>query len=130
MSSTYIVGTVLVMFILFKFAFAQSIDPIKLDEAKKLIENQSAIVVDVREPSEVKEGKLTGAVVIPMSLMNSNKEEFSKKVDQFSKEKTILLYCRSGRRSGIVGSELKKLGYKVYNLGGFDSLKSNGFKTE
>jgi rhodanese-related sulfurtransferase len=36
-------------------------------------------------------------------------------------DKTIILFCRSGRRSGLVGEALKTKGYKVLNLGGHEA---------
>jgi rhodanese-related sulfurtransferase len=42
----------------------------------------------------------------------------------------VIVYCHSGRRAEIVGSEIVKKGFKVFNLGGFDAWKSGGLPTE
>jgi rhodanese-related sulfurtransferase len=44
--------------------------------------------------------------------------------------KTVIVYCGSGRRSEMVGTELAKKGYKVLNMGGFDSWKNAGLPVE
>lgn len=62
--------------------------------------------------------------------MTENKNDFDKKVSELPKDKTFIVYCRSGRRSSIVGDDLQKKGFKVLNMGAFDSWKKTGFKTE
>ncbi len=113
-----------------KFAYASSLDSIGPKEVKKLSEENKAIIIDVREASEVKEGKVKGAIVIPMSLMDSNKNSWNAEVDKLPKDKTVVVYCRSGRRSGLVATELRSKGYKVLNMGSFESWQSAGFPTE
>jgi len=48
------------------------------------------------------------------------------------KDKTYLVYCKTGGRGAIVTCDLKKLGYKnVYNLkGGFNAWKKAGEPVE
>lgn len=71
-------------------------------------------IVDVRTKEEYDTGHVNGALNIPY-------DEIDEKVD-LDKEKTIIVYCRSGRRSSIAYETLKKLGYNVYDLGAYDKI--------
>ena len=84
-------------------------------EAKKIMnENPDAVIVDVREEEEMAEGYIEGAVLIPLDTVESDVEN---KIGD--KEKTVLVYCCSGRRSAIACDIMDSLGYKnVYDFGG------------
>ena len=73
-----------------------------------------ALYVDVRNPPELKDGFAQSAVNIPLGEL---KERFG----ELPKDKDLLVYCRSGRRSEIATKFLMDQGYtRVYNvLGGF-----------
>lgn len=92
---------------------------ISAKEAETLIKN-GAVLVDVREVKEAEEGMAAPAQLIPLSKIDANDPEWQKFLGATPKDKTIVTYCRSGRRSGIVTKKLIDLGYKVKNLGGFD----------
>ena len=83
--------------------------------AKKIMDTQKDIIIlDVREPDEIEEGYIDGAVFIPS-------EQVSKQAQSIipDKEKQILVYCRSGKRSRVVCETLINIGYtKVYDFGG------------
>jgi len=77
-------------------------------------ENPTAkpLVIDVRTEPEWQEGHLEGAIRIPYEKIGGEIEEVAP-----DKKTKIILYCRSGRRSGIALDTLKKLGYEdVSNL--------------
>jgi rhodanese-related sulfurtransferase len=78
--------------------------------AKALVD-AGAKVVDVRTPEEFASGHVPGAVNIPY-------EEIAKRLAEVGpKDAPVVLYCRSGRRSGIAAEELTKAGYtKVFDL--------------
>lgn len=73
-----------------------------------------AIYVDVREPNELNQGFAPNATNLPLSVI---KDRFS----ELPKDKDLLVYCRSGRRSELASKFLMDNGYtRVYNvLGGF-----------
>jgi len=83
------------------------------DEAKELIDSSNELVVlDVRTKREYNEGHLENAI-------NISHEEVEKRLSEIEKYKNtpILLYCRTGRRSGIVLDILKKNEFnKVYHM--------------
>ena len=84
---------------------------IGLEEAKQL-QNEGAMLIDVRSPQEFREGHLDGAISIPEYDI---KKEFEKIV--LDKNKNIVVYCSSGGRSKKAQKTLNKLGYQnVYNV--------------
>ena len=88
------------------------------DDAKALI-SRGALVVDVRSKSEFDSGHLDGALHIPHSEIENNLSLFGDE-----KDREIVVYCRSGKRSGMAKTTLDKNGYtKVTNGGGYSSLK-------
>jgi rhodanese-related sulfurtransferase len=116
--------------IILKSVFAQNLPTISPSDALKLSVENKAIIVDVREVEEIMSGKIKGSKEIPLSLMTSDKIRFEKELELLPKDKEILVYCRSGRRSGIVGAKLKEQGYNVKNLGGFTDWEKAGLPTE
>ena len=88
---------------------------IEIADAKEKIK-QGAYLIDVRSKQEYNTSHIEGAVNIPVEEI----ENPSKKI--ITKEDTIIVYCRSGKRSSIASETLKKLGYNVLDLGAFDSI--------
>lgn len=60
------------------------------------------VVMDVREPHETAEGHIAGAILEPLSRM---KDDISAGALDALKQKRVVVYCRSGKRS-MVGAEL------------------------
>lgn len=73
-------------------------------------------VIDVRTPEEYEEGHIGGAKNI-----NVKSETFVNEIKKFSKSDTLLVYCRSGRRSLYAAQVMVSFGFqKIYDLeGGF-----------
>jgi rhodanese-related sulfurtransferase len=98
-------------------------------EAQKLMAQESTLVVDVRDAPEVeKSGKVAGAVNVSRGLLEFRADPESPYHDKnFSKDKTVILYCASGGRSALSGKTLKEMGYdRVYNLGAFKDWADSG----
>ena len=85
------------------------------EEAKKIMDSgEEHIILDTREQDEFDEGHIPGAILIPYTEIESKAEEMIT-----DKDKLILVYCRSGRRSKIAAEALSKLGYtNVKEFGG------------
>lgn len=97
--------------------------------AKELIATGDAVVVDVREASEVQQsGKVAGAAHIPRGMVEFVADPESPYHDpRFDKGKTVIVYCASGGRAALAGQALKEMGYgEVYNLGGFKDWAGSG----
>lgn len=94
---------------------------VDVTQAVKLMNHDDSMVLDVREDNEVREGKIQGAKHIPLGQLNNRMAELEK-----SKEKPILVYCRSGNRSSHACATLTKHGFaNVANLtGGFTAWQS------
>ena len=80
---------------------------------------KGALVIDVRTEAEYREKHLPGTINIPLDRLS---DEIAKRAPD--KEKPLLLHCRSGGRSGMGTSTLKKMGYRnVLNLGSYGSAE-------
>ena len=91
------------------------------DASIQEVENLSpnALLIDVRTPQEFKSGHIDKAINIPYDVIG-----FKIKAVTSEKEREVLLYCQSGRRSGIALKTLKDLGYRnAKNAGGYDALR-------
>jgi rhodanese-related sulfurtransferase len=98
-------------------------------QAQELIAKGDALVVDVREASEVQQsGKVAGAVHVPRGMLEFVADPESPYYDpHFEKGKAVIVYCASGGRSALAGQALGEMGYsEVYNLGGFKDWADSG----
>jgi rhodanese-related sulfurtransferase len=91
------------------------LEKISAEEAKTMMEeSKDIIILDVRTEEEYSEGHIEGALLIPDYEISEKATELLKDTDA-----TILVYCRSGRRSAISAQELSDLGYtSIYDFGG------------
>jgi rhodanese-related sulfurtransferase len=98
-------------------------------QAQELIAGGGALVVDVREASEVQQsGKVSGAVHVPRGLLEFVADPQSPSHDpRFETGKPVIVYCAGGGRAALAGQALKEMGYgEVYNLGGFADWADSG----
>lgn len=100
-----------------------NITSVSATEFENEIKGDSVQLLDVRTPQEYDEGHIAGALNI-----NVQSDDFQQMAEnELSKNSTILVYCRSGRRSIDAAEKLTKLGYKVINLkGGIIEWKEDG----
>ena len=85
----------------------------------KLNAKEDFVLLDVRTQEEFDAGHIAGAVLLPYDEINVKAATVLP-----DKEKEIVLYCRSGRRSAIAKKELVELGYKdVEDFGGINRWK-------
>lgn len=90
-------------------------ETISAEAAKKIMDSgEKVVVLDVREQGEYDEGHIAGSILIPYTEIENKAQEMLP-----DKDKQILVYCRSGRRSKIAAKILSKLGYtNVKEFGG------------
>ena len=70
------------------------------------------LVLDVREQWEYDEGHIPGVTLMPMAKV-------SQRLDEIPADKTVIVTCRSGNRSGQVADYLRQQGFdNVHNMGG------------
>ena len=106
------------------------IKDISPSEAYQLVqenaENDDFIIIDVRTPSEYKEGHIKNAINI-----NYYDDNFQSKLSKRNKSKTYLIYCKMGGRSGNALAIMEEIGFqRVYNLSsGIAGWAAEGYQT-
>jgi phage shock protein E len=80
-------------------------------DARRLVA-AGARLIDVRSPDEYAGGHLPGAVNIPVQVLDQRLAEVG------PRDGALIIYCRSGSRSGRAAALLRAQGFtKVHNLG-------------
>jgi rhodanese-related sulfurtransferase len=69
------------------------------------------VLVDVREDYEWAEGRIEGAVHIPLSDLGA-------RLGELDQDATIVVQCRVGGRSGMAAQALRQAGYDAWSLRG------------
>jgi len=119
--TTYLVGTLLVILALWLIvpAIAGSGNTAQAKQAWPMIES-GALLIDVRTKREFDAGHLDGAI-------NISWDETTTLMDAIGhdKERPVVVYCRSGNRSGKAKVALDSKGYNhIFNGTGFEALKA------
>ena len=93
---------------------------ITAEDAKKIMDSgEEHIILDVREQDEFDAGHIPGAILLSYTKIESKAGEMLP-----DKDKLILVYCRSGRRSRIAAEALARLGYtNIKEFGGIIDWK-------
>ena len=102
-------------------------------QAREMIAKGNTLVVDVRDAPEVdKSGRIAGAIHHSRGMLEFRADPESPYYDKnFTKDKTILIYCASGGRAALSGKVLKDMGYaQVFNMGGFKDWAESGGPVE
>ena len=92
-------------------------------EATLLINQKDALLLDVREAAEFGKGHILNARNVPLGELDAQLEKLAK-----NKQKSLVVYCESGRRSAQATARLRAAGYEnAVNLdGGLASWKQAG----
>lgn len=88
---------------------------IDAEEARRMMDDSAFFVlVDVRTEEEYKEAHIEGALLLPNEEIETSAADLLP-----DKGATILVYCRSGRRSAEAAKKLAEMGYTaIYDFGG------------
>lgn len=82
-------------------------------EATRLLNHENAIMIDMRNDRDFRDGHIVNAVHAP-----AENSDMSARLDKY-RDRPLIVYCRSGQRSMPVCSKLRKQGFEsVYNLKG------------
>lgn len=93
---------------------AAQVKSITAKDAKARLDQKGTILLDVRTEEEYKQQRIAGSILIPDTEI---KARAAKELPD--KNATIIVYCRSGRRSALAAKDLIAMGYtNVYDLGG------------
>jgi phage shock protein E len=71
---------------------------------------QGATLLDVRTSEEFASGHLDGAVLIPVS-------DLAVRMGELPRDRPVVVYCRSGRRSAAAADQLRSAGFRVHDVG-------------
>ncbi len=89
-----------------------SIPQINAVDAKRLVESENALIVDVREADEWSAYRIPGAVHVALS-------GFMARAQELPRDRPLVMQCASGARSLQAAGALLKMGYEnVSNLQG------------
>lgn len=94
------------MFGIFKNIFSNA----NTSQMKDII-SKGAFLVDVRTPAEFADGNVKGSTNIPLDQIAAN-------LDKFKGKENIVVFCRSGNRSGQAKSILEQNGFTNVTNGG------------
>ena len=83
----------------------------------KALRAQGALIIDVRTPEEFKADHFKGALNIPLHRIRNEAAALQKK------KKAVILYCRSGSRSGMAKNILRSAGIEAYNAGSLGAIR-------
>jgi len=97
------------------------------DMINKNKDNPDFILIDVRTPGEYNSGHIANS-----TLIDFLSPSFEDNINKLEKNKTYLIYCRSGNRSASALKTMKELGFdNVYNmLGGIILWEKESYPTE
>ena len=92
----------------------KNIKPVSFEEAEKIITEQNAVLLDVREESEFCVMHADGAQCLPVDSIDKTTAGIV--ID--SAQTPVIVYCKTGSRSSLAAQRLSALGYKnIYDLG-------------
>ena len=96
-------------------------------QATQLINREDALVVDVRDAAEYSAGHILGAKNMPLAKIDGGAEIAAKR-----KDKPVIVYCDTGKRSAKAVAALKAQGYaRVSSLaGGLAAWQQAGLPVE
>lgn len=102
-------------------------------EVAKEVEEGTALLVDVREPTETAQETIGGALLAPRGMLEFYADPTTPyHLAELERDRRIVLYCSAGSRSALATRTLHDLGYtNVAHLdGGLTGWKEAGYPTE
>lgn len=85
---------------------------LSVDEVAAELDGSDTLLVDVREPTEVAEGAIPGALPVPRGMLEFHADPSSPyHLDEMRPDRRVIVYCRSGGRSALAAATLASLGY-------------------
>ena len=108
--------------------------PLSLDDAAALLDEDSALFVDIREPKELeREGKIPGAFQAPRGMLEFWVDPASPYYrPELDSGRRLVLYCGSAWRSALAAKALHEMGFDdvTHVAGGFSAWKKAGLPVE
>ena len=102
-----LVGTFVVLLVLFiRNEMTRGGASVTAQELVDMVNNQGAVVLDVRDKAEFDQGHIVDSVNIPFANLDARLDELKK-----HKEKPVVIACKVGQHAGSVGTTLRKQGF-------------------
>lgn len=97
---------------IFSNLFGPPVPTLKPGEVQEKIKNgKPPFLLDVREKSEIRDGYISGAKLIPLAQLD-------RRMNELPKDREIVCVCRSGNRSRSAAKKLIAAGYSASNMRG------------
>ena len=111
------------------------VETITPEDALKKLEKKQCSLIDIRDALELqREGIIENSFHIPRGLLEFLIHPESSYIEQekLDLNKEIVLFCAAGGRSALAAKTLKDMGFEngSHVAGGFNLMKSSGFKTK
>ena len=118
--------SLLVLLALCFSCYQKTYDEVELvspEEMKELMKMENAQLIDIRTAKEYDTGYIDG-----FQNIDYMSDSFDEDIDKLDKNKPVLLYCKSGRRTAKCSAKLVEKGFvKIYDLkGGITQWKYKG----
>ena len=122
----FVLAGVMLLWPIFQRRISGATD-VTVNQLTRLINDEKAVPLDVREAKEFVDGKVPGAVHIPSSQLKDRLGELEK-----FKQRPVIVYCARGQRSQSAAATLGRAGFtKLHNLhGGLKSWRDAGLPLE
>ena len=102
-------------------AFEHDLDP---RAAERGAREEDWVIVDVREPQELAEGRFPGARHVAMAELNERAESIPR-------DRPVVFACRTGSRSAMAAQAFRMAGWDAHNLaGGIEAWEAAGLAVE
>ena len=85
-------------------------------DARRLVSEHRATLVDVRSPAEFGMGHADGALNIPVQVLQG-------RMSDIPRDRPVVVYCASGARSANAAALLSAEGYKAFDAGGLHNMR-------
>lgn len=112
----------------------QVVETVSVDEAVRLVEEESALIVDIRDVRELeREGRIAGALHAPRGMLEfwvDPDSPYHKPV--FAEDRRFIFHCSKGWRSSLATRAIQEMGLdRVCHIaGGFEAWKEAGHPVE
>lgn len=111
----FLVGAFVILLVLFiRNEMVRGGSTVSAQELVQLVNNQDAVVIDLRDKAEFDQGHIVDAMNIPFGSLEKRLDELKK-----YREKPVVVTCKMGQHAGSAGTLLRKSGFEnVHRLRG------------
>jgi rhodanese-related sulfurtransferase len=104
----FLVGAFVVLLALFiRNEMSRGGAAVSAQELVQLVNNEGAVVVDLRDKGDFEAGHIVDSINIPFANIEARLGELDK-----YKDKPVVLACKMGQHSGSAGTQLRKAGFE------------------